>query len=118
MFLLFSPFFFIDLGLSVDIEFLGQGTVIGLVLIVAAVVGKLVGAGLPIWLLTNRRTGLLIGLSMIPRAEIAMVVMQQARLLGDWAVPPELFGGMLVVSLLTSLIIPLALQVLLRRFPH
>ncbi len=118
VFLLFSPFFFVGLGLGVDIQFLGQGTVVGLVLVIAAVVGKLAGAGLPTWLVTDHRTALLIGLSMIPRAEIAMVVVQQARYLGDWAVPPELFGGMIVVSLLTCLVIPLVLQVLLRQFPH
>ena len=118
VFLLFSPFFFVGLGLGVDIRFLGQGAVVGLVLAIAAVVGKLAGAGLSTWLVTDRRTALLIGLSMIPRAEIALVVVQQARYLGDWAVPPELFGGMIVVSLLTCLVIPLILQVLLRRCPH
>ncbi len=46
-----------------------------------------------------------------------MVVVQQARYLGDWAVPPELFGGMVVVSLLACLLNPSVLQVLLRRFP-
>jgi len=118
LFLLFSPFFFLGLGLDVDIHLLGQGAVVGSGLVLAAIVGKLAGAGLPTWLVTDRRTALLIGLSMIPRAEITMVVMQQARYLGDWAVPPELFGGMIVVSLLTCLVIPLVLQVLLRRFPH
>jgi len=118
VFLLFSPFFFVGLGLGVDIQFLGQGTAVGLVLVIAAVLDKLAGAGLPAWLVTDRRTALLIGLSMIPRAEIALVVVQQARYLGDWAYPPELFGGMVIVSLLTCLVIPLVLQFLLRRFPH
>lgn len=118
VYLLFSPFFFIGLGLGVDTEFLGEGTAVGLILVVAAIIGKLAGAGLPTWLLTDRRTALLVGISMIPRAEVAMVVVQQARYLGDWAVPPELFGGMIVVSLLTCLVIPLVLPVLLRRPPR
>jgi len=115
IFLLFSPFFFVGLGLGIDFEFIGQGAFVGLVLVIGAAVGKFVGAGLPTWLVTDRRTALLIGVSMIPRAEIAMVVMQQARYLGDRAVPPELFGGMVVVSLLTCLMVPLALQFLLRK---
>lgn len=118
IFLLFSPFFFIGLGLGMDLQFISQGAVVGSVLVIAAVAGKFVGAGLPTWLVAGRRTALLIGVSMIPRAEIAMVVMQQARYLGDWAVPPELFGGMIVVSLLTCLAVPLVLQVLLRRSIH
>ena len=118
VFLLFSPFFFVGLGLGVDIQFLGQGAMVGLVLVIAAVAGKLVGAGLPAWLVTDRKTALLIGLSMIPRAEIAMVVVQQARYLGDWAVPPELFGGMIIVTLLTCFVVPLVLQVLLRQSPN
>lgn len=115
IFLLFSPFFFVGLGLGVDLRFIDEGIVVGLVLLIAAIGGKLAGAGLPAWLVADRTTALLIGVSMIPRAEIAMVVMQQARYLGDWAVPPDLFGGMIVVSLLTCLAVPLALQVLLRK---
>ncbi len=117
VFLLFSPFFFVGLGLGVDIHFLGQGTVVGLVLVIGAVLGKLAGAGLPTWLVSDRKTALLVGVSMIPRAEIALIVTQQARYLGDWAVPPELFGGMIVVSLLTCLVTPPVVQLLLRRFP-
>lgn len=74
IFLLFSPSFFVGLGLGVDLRFIDRG--------------------------------------------IAMVVLQQARYLGDWVVPPELFRGMIVVSLMTCLTVPLALQALFRRGPR
>jgi hypothetical protein len=47
---------------------------------------------------------------MIPRAEIAMIIMQKGLGLGDWAVPPGLFGGMVLVSLVTCLAVPPVLQ--------
>jgi hypothetical protein len=55
-------------------------------------------------------------MSMIPRAEIAMIIMQKGLSLGDWAVPHELFGGMILVSLLSCLVVPILLRRLLVRW--
>jgi hypothetical protein len=54
---------------------------------------------------------------MVPRAEIAMIIMQHGALLGAWAVPEHLFSAMVVVSLLTCLLSPLVTRALLRRAP-
>jgi fatty-acid desaturase len=50
---------------------------------------------------------------MIPRAEIAMIVMQRGLILGDWAVPPNVFAAMLFVCAVTSVIVPIFLHSLL-----
>ncbi|MBV7331585.1 hypothetical protein KFU94_25790 [Chloroflexi bacterium TSY] len=55
---------------------------------------------------------------MIPRAEIAMIIMQHGRSLGDWAVPPELFGAMVIIVLATCLFVPVMMVQLLRKFPQ
>ena len=91
-------------------------------LLAVAVVGKVVGAALPARLLSGGvvagwHGALLIGVSMMPRAEIAMVVMSEGRLLGDWAVPPELFSAMVLVVLATSIVAPLIIARMLAARP-
>ncbi len=113
----FTPFFFIGIGLALDPAAVTSAATLGLVLFVAASLGKLTGAGLPTWAVAGGNSALLIGVSMLPRAEIAMVVMQRGRQLGEWAVPASVFGGMVVVSALSCVLTPLALRPLLRRQP-
>jgi hypothetical protein len=51
---------------------------------------------------------------MVPRAEIAMIIMSKGRQLGNWAVPPELYGAMILVSLASVLIVQLVIGNILR----
>jgi Kef-type K+ transport system membrane component KefB len=114
---LFPPFFFINVGLSVDPNTLTAAIWLGLILLVAAIVGKVAGNSLPA-LVTNRWTdALLLGVSMIPRAEIAMVIMHQGLLLGEWAVPTSVYSGMVLVSLITLVISPIIIRFMLKRWP-
>jgi Kef-type K+ transport system membrane component KefB len=115
---LFVPFFFIGIGLAVEPGSLAVGLALGLALLAAAVGGKLAGVAGPALLWMNWRGAALLGISMVPRAEIAMIVMQRGRRLQSDAVPPELFGGMVVVSLVTCLLAPIILSRLLKRWPQ
>ncbi|MGF1526536.1 MAG: cation:proton antiporter [Candidatus Competibacterales bacterium] len=108
----FSPFFFVGIGLSVDLTQMGPAVGIGALLLVAAVLGKLVGAGGPAALMMGPRAGAAIGFSMVPRAEIALIVMGYGLGLGAWAMPPSLFNAMVFVSLATCVIGPLAVRAL------
>jgi Kef-type K+ transport system membrane component KefB len=115
VFELLSPFFFVTLGLGFELSVATTALGLGSVLLVAAIAGKLLGAGLPAALVTDRRRGMLIGLSMVPRAEIAMLVMLQGLRMGEAYVPPELFSAMSLVALSTALLAPVPLAALLRR---
>jgi len=110
---LFTPFFFIGIGLNIDPRALNTGLAIGSVLLIAAVLGKLIGAGIPAFFATDCTGATLIGFSMIPRAEIAMIVMQRGLILGDWAVPSNVFAAMVFVCAATSVIVPIFLHSLL-----
>lgn len=116
LFRFFVPFFFVGIGLDVPVGALGAALGIGGLLLGVAVVGKVVGTALPLLAVTGGSGALLIGVSMVPRAEIAMIVMDRGRGLGDWAVPPELYGAMVLMSLGTCLLTPPVVRYLLQRW--
>lgn len=112
-----TPFFFIGIGLKLEPALGFSALHMGVVLAVAAVAGKVIGAMLPALLATTAAGALAIGVSMVPRAEIAMVIMDQAHDLGAWAVDDALYGAMTVVTLITCTATPPVLAALLRRQP-
>ena len=113
---LFTPFFFLAIGFAIEPSALGSAMGIGGVLVVAAVVGKLLGAGLPSWRLFGGGGALLIGASMVPRAEIAMVVIRRAK--ESALVSESVYAGMVTVSAVTCLLSPVAVRYILARFPQ
>jgi Kef-type K+ transport system membrane component KefB len=113
---LFVPFFFIHIGLSMSGGIAVDILFVGLILTLFAVAGKLAGAGMSARLFTGWRGTLLLGLSLVPRAEISMIITQKGLSLGDWAMLHELFGGMIVVSMLSCLVLPVLLRRLLLRW--
>ncbi|MEE9139336.1 MAG: cation:proton antiporter [Alphaproteobacteria bacterium] len=115
---LFAPFFFIGIGLAVSMGALTGAAGLGAILLTAAVLGKLAGTSLPALPRAGAAGSVLLGISMIPRAEIALVVMHHGMLLGDQAVPPNLFNAMVMVSVATCLGASLVLYPLLRRWPQ
>jgi Kef-type K+ transport system membrane component KefB len=109
----FTPFFFLVIGLSVAPDLSGLSPVAIALLLVAAVASKFLGAGLPAWGIGGRTTGLLLGMSMVPRAEIFLIILKKGFEAGTWAVPDELYTTMVIVSLGSCLVGALALRRLL-----
>jgi Kef-type K+ transport system membrane component KefB len=103
---LFSSFFFIGIGLRMPPSALSGALGPFLVLLGVAIVGKVMGALLPGLLFASSTGALLLGLSLVPRAEIMLIIMQRGLDLGDWAVPPELFAQMVLVSAATTVLAP------------
>ena len=112
----FVPFFFLNIGLQIDPQILTSSLGLGTVLLMVAVLGKLVGTGGPALVTVGWPSAALLSVSMIPRAEIVMVIMQRGQQLGDWAVPSEVFAAMAMVSVATCILSPLLLRPLLRRW--
>ena len=111
----FVPFFFIHIGLQLEISSFATSLNLVIILLIAAVLGKVVGTGLPAILTTDKVSALLLSISMIPRAEIAMVIMERGRQLGDWAVSPQIFASMILISVITCIVSPLVLRPLLQK---
>ena len=100
---LFVPFFFIHLGLLVPVSHLATGLQIGLLLFLVAAGGKFFGGFIPGRFLADTKRSALLGLSLLPRAEITMVVMSYGRTLGERVIPTKVFVGMIWVVLLTCI---------------
>jgi Kef-type K+ transport system membrane component KefB len=114
---LFAPFFFIEIGLLFDPASLMSAAGIGLVILIARFTGKLLGAGIPTFFMTGWLGASLIGVSMVPQAEIAMIIMQHGRKLGPWALPQEVFSGMVLVTAFTCVFSPLMIRWISVRLP-
>jgi len=113
----FTPFFFIYLGFQVPLHVLGSGLVVGGVLVVVAVFGKLAGTVLPARRSSSWRDSVTFGVSMVPRAEIALLIVATAGTMGAYRLPETVFPGMILVTLVTSSVVPCVLHKLLAK-PH
>lgn len=111
---LFTPFFFMGIGLQASLSFLGTDYFIAIVLVISAFAGKIVGTIIPAYLRGfSFAQGSILGVSMVPRAEIAMVIMAGGVQLGAWAVPNSVYSSMVLVSLVSCLATPVILGLLL-----
>ena len=110
----FGPFFFVAIGLSVDLTLLIGGMGLAAALAGMALLGKLLGAGLPSAAMLRWRQGALIGFSMVPRAEIFLLVMLFGLTLGPWAVPQVLYNAAVMASIVTCIIGPAIVGMMLR----
>lgn len=111
---LFAPFFFIHIGMGVEPQYIAGAVGLGAVLFCVAAIGKLVGVGLPALSFVRPRGALLIGASMVPRAEIALLVMGYGLSLGPWATPPALYNAIVLASLATCILSPIVVRRLLQ----
>lgn len=72
---LFTPVFFVSIGMGVDFEAAVSALGIGSIFIVLAVLGKLIGCSVGARLSGfDKRKSLQIGIGMIPRAEVAIII--------------------------------------------
>lgn len=114
----FVPFFFVNIGLTLDLQILPSAVGLGLLFGAIAILGKLIGTGGLTLLTAGGVSAGLLGVSMIPRAEITLVVLQRGRDLGSWAVSEHVFAAMTLMCVLTCILPPLLLRPMLRRWPQ
>jgi len=108
----FVPLFFAVTGMSVQVTQLCDKTVIiaGLGFTVICIISKLLGCGLPsLCLGFNMKGGFRIGAGMIPRGEVALIVAGIGLSAG--IVDQQLFGIVIMMTLLTTLVAPPILNV-------
>ncbi|MFW5800545.1 MAG: cation:proton antiporter [Spirochaeta sp.] len=112
----FVPLFFISLGAKVNPGALLSGAGIGAVLVTAVVIGKFGGTILAAMIFKPWRSSVLVSLSMIPHAEIAMVVASRGLDNGSGALTGDIFSGIILMVAVTSVVTPLVLGPLIRKW--
>jgi Kef-type K+ transport system membrane component KefB len=108
---LLVPFFFVLVGSRVDLGALaGAGTLatVGVVTLLA-IAGKLLGCGAAAWGL-GRKSALIVGTGMVPRGEVGLIVASVG--LSEGLIGRDLFGVIVTMSILTTLVAPPALKAL------
>lgn len=108
------PVFFCVMGMLVNIPSLRPVLLFGIVYTIASTAAKVLGCGIPAWMMRfNRRGALRIGLGMVPRGEVALIVAGIG--LSTGSINDNVFAAAVMMTLLTTLIAP---PLLARSFTH
>jgi Kef-type K+ transport system membrane component KefB len=110
------PFFFVITGSLVDLSVFtrSETLLLAIAVIVLAVIGKLVACGLAAARL-GRRSALIVGIGMVPRGEVGIVVASSG--LAQGSLDLDLYGVIVAMSIVTTLIVPPVLSALLPTTP-
>ena len=102
------PIFFVVMGMLVDVTAMGDALLFGLVLTLLAIVGKVVGCGLPAMLTGfNPRGAWRIGVGMMPRGEVALIIAGAG--LAHSVIDVQEFGVAIMMTAATTLLAPVLL---------
>jgi Kef-type K+ transport system membrane component KefB len=102
------PIFFAAMGMLVNFKALGYTAGFGLILCVLAIIGKIIGCGIPSLLAGFSMKGAIrIGIGMLPRGEVALI-MAGVGLAGGY-INSSIFGVAILMTLVTTVIAPLLL---------
>ena len=107
---LFVPIFFINIGLSINMQSLQISAIWSILLIVAvAILGKIVGAGVGALISRfSRQEALQLGIGMVSRGEVGLIV-ANVGLTAGW-LNNEIFSAIVVTVLITTLVTPIMLR--------
>ncbi|MDP2660870.1 MAG: cation:proton antiporter, partial [Dehalococcoidia bacterium] len=105
------PFFFVITGSLVDWRLFFDPSVMGLAAAITglAIAGKLAGGTLG-GLGMTRRSALILGVGMVPRGEVGFIVAGIGASIG--AIPREIFSVVIIMSVMTTLVVPPVLKLL------
>jgi Kef-type K+ transport system membrane component KefB len=108
------PLFFVITGSRVDWRLFLDGSLIGVALAVTAlaIVGKLVGCGAAALGMGGWRPVAIVGVGMAPRGEVGLIVANVGLAMA--AIPNEMYSIVVIMSVLTTLVVPPVLTMLYR----
>lgn len=101
----FVPVFFCVMGMMVDFSVVGKVFLFGLAYTGMAIIGKLVGCGIPaLFSGFNLRGAFRIGAGMLPRGEVTLIVAGLGLSAG--VIGPDVFGVAIMTMLIASVLAP------------
>jgi len=102
------PVFFVVMGMLVNVPAMRSALIFGLVISILAIVGKVVGSGVPaLGVGFNMRGAWRIGLGMLPRGEVALIVAGVG--LSRGVITSDIFGVAIMMTAITTLLAPILL---------
>ena len=114
---LFTPIFFVVVGLSINLRAIDWTSYhvwgFSLVLLVAAIVGKMLGSFL---IRESWASRIMIGMSMVPRGEVGLIFAELGRFSGIFN--NEIHAGLVIVIVLTTIIPPFAMKWFYKHYSH
>jgi Kef-type K+ transport system membrane component KefB len=99
------PVFFCVMGMMVNFAAMKDVLVFGLIFTALAILGKIVGCGLPAWLMGfNLKGAIRVGAGMLPRGEVTLIIAGIGLSAG--AIGQDMFGVAIMTLLIASVIAP------------
>jgi Kef-type K+ transport system membrane component KefB len=110
---LLVPFFFVVTGSLVDLDVLTDAdtAALGLAVLAVAIAGKVIGCGAAAWGM-GRRSAAIVAVGMVPRGEVGIIVASIGLAAG--IVEPDLYGIVVLMSVVTTLLVPPVMTALYR----
>lgn len=110
---IFIPIFFLNIGLGVNLEKIGESLGLAIILIIVSVIGKIIGGsgGAKLGGLTNIES-LRVGIGMIPRGEVALIIANLGLSAG--IIQKNTFTAIIIVVIATTIITPILLKLTYR----
>ncbi len=116
-----GPLFFVSIGLHVDLRAVVEAPVLLLTVVLAAFLGKLIGAGLPALLIGfDRRHACAVGVGMSARGAVELIILGVVAEAGIFVPGPadgvvaSLFSVLVIMAVVTTIATPVALRWILR----
>jgi Kef-type K+ transport system membrane component KefB len=107
--LLFTPVFFVSIGMGVDLKSAASAIGLGSIIIVLAILGKIIGSGFGALLSGfNKAKALQIGFGMVPRAEVAIIIANLGMRLG--LIGEQEIATVILMVLVTTIVTPSLLK--------
>lgn len=110
----FAPIFFVSIGMETQIQsIVGELILFTILIVIAAIIGKVVGCGLPAKIAGfSTKESLRVGVGMMSRGEVALIVCSIALVSG--ILSKEVFSVMIIMILITTLATPILLRYLFK----
>ena len=102
------PIFFVVMGMMVNVTTMGTVILFGVVITVLAILGKVVGCGVPALIVGFNKVGSWrIGIGMLPRGEVALIIASIG--LSRGIIESDIFGVAILMTVITTLLAPIIL---------
>ncbi|MFC2154111.1 cation:proton antiporter [Candidatus Altiarchaeota archaeon] len=109
-----TPIFFVSIGLMVDLQSFYEVLGLGIVITIAAIISKIIGAAVGSMAVgVKAEESLLVGVGMLPRGEVALIIISLA--LANGLVDLPLYSAVVFMVVVTIFITPLILNILYKK---